>query len=108
MYRFDTGSGPAVIRSVEQVRPDTWHEVRVTRRLRAGTLALDSSPPVAAESPGTTRGLNIQTPFYFGGLDTDQFQPAGRVGVAAPGRISTGVAVPDTGDPTRTPLALMG
>ena len=84
MYRFDTGSGPAVVRSVEQVRPDTWHEVRVTRRLRAGTLALDSSPPVAAESPGTTRGLNIQTPFYFGGLDTDQFQPvAGRVGVAA-------------------------
>ncbi len=79
-FRFDTGSGPAVIRSRSEVRLDTWHVVRVTRKLREGHLELDDEEPVSGESPGTTRGLNIKTPFYFAGWNHDKLTMSKHVG----------------------------
>ena len=78
--RYDTGSGPAVIRSRSEVRLDTWHVVRVTRKLRDGLLVLDNDEPVSGESPGTTRGLNIKTPFYFAGWNNERVTMSKHVG----------------------------
>ena len=79
-FRFDTGSGPAIIRSRSEVSLDTWHVVRVTRKLRDGHLQLDDEEPVSGESPGTTRGLNIKTSFYFAGWDHEEVAMSKHVG----------------------------
>ena len=36
-------------------------------------LYLDREAPVIGKSPGTTRGLNIRTPLYVGGVNQDKF-----------------------------------
>ena len=79
-FRFDTGSGPAVIRSRGEVSLDTWHVVRVVRKLREGQLELDDEEPVTGKSPGTTRGLNIRTPFYFAGWNHEAVSLSKHVG----------------------------
>ena len=59
-----------------------WHSVLVSRRLREGRLLLDGEE-VRGSSPGHTRGLNVRTPLYLGGLNTTGFTPpteAGEVG----------------------------
>ena len=61
---------------------DEWHEVRLLRRLQEGSLALDFSPAVTGRSPGATRGLNIRTPLYLGGVPSP-LTLAGRVGVTS-------------------------
>ena len=80
-FRFDTGSGPAVIRSRSEVTRDTWHVVRITRKLRNGSVELDAEEPVTGESPGNTRGLNIRTPFYFGRSNDEEVVMSDGVGV---------------------------
>jgi hypothetical protein len=82
MHRFDTGSGPAILRSTEAIRADVWHEVKVKRKLREASLVLDNADPVVGKSPGNTRGLNIRTPVYIGGLNTKKLTYAEAVGVA--------------------------
>ena len=71
-FRFDTGSGTAVLRSTVQLKLNHWHSVKIRRKLREGMLYLDSQSPVIGKSPGTTRGLNIRTDFYVGGVNTDK------------------------------------
>ena len=72
-FRFDTGSGPAVLRSSVQIVLDKWHKVKVKRKLQEASMVLDEGSPVVGKSPGNTRGLNIRTPFYFGGLNLDKY-----------------------------------
>ena len=80
-FRFDTGSGPAVLRSVEPVSADRWHEVKIKRKLREASMTLDAGAPVVGKSAGNTRGLNIRTPFYLGGVNTAVLTFAPGVGV---------------------------
>ena len=81
MPRFDTGSGPAILRSRQKVQAEVWHEVKVKRKLREASIVLDGDEPVLGKSPGNTRGLNIRTPVYIGGLNTKKFVYAEAVGV---------------------------
>ena len=52
------------------------------RKLREASLLLDNGDPVLGKSPGNTRGLNIRTPVYIGGLNTKKFTYAEAVGVS--------------------------
>ena len=79
VFRFDTGSGPAVIRSQQEVERSVFHWVVVSRRLRQGRLVVEGVE-VRGEAPGHTRGLNIKTPLYLGGLNTSLYQPAAGAG----------------------------
>ncbi|MEQ2214959.1 hypothetical protein XENOCAPTIV_024695 [Xenoophorus captivus] len=45
-FRFDCGSGEAVIRSEEQISLDSWHELRVSRTAKSGILHVDNQRPI--------------------------------------------------------------
>ena len=60
LSRFDTGSGPIILRSKNKVIPGKWYTVDITRKLREGELKLSGEPTIVGSSPGSTRGLNIR------------------------------------------------
>ncbi len=55
--------------------------MKVKRKLREASLVLDTEEPAIGKSPGNTRGLNIRTPVYIGGLNTKKYTYAEAVGV---------------------------
>ncbi|XP_069692113.1 basement membrane-specific heparan sulfate proteoglycan core protein isoform X26 [Periplaneta americana] len=81
-FRFDSGSGPAVIRSEREVKPGEWTTVSMSRYLREGHLTMNDGPAVVGQSPGESRGLNLKTPLYVGGFDRERIRLAEGVGVS--------------------------
>ncbi|XP_069893156.1 agrin isoform X3 [Dipodomys merriami] len=71
-FRFDTGSGPAVLTSLVPVEPGQWHRLELSRHWRQGTLSVDGETPVVGESPSGTDGLNLDTDLFVGGIPEDQ------------------------------------
>nr|XP_020458181.1 pikachurin isoform X2 [Monopterus albus] len=67
-FRFDCGSGGAVIRSEEQISLDTWHELRVSRTTKSGILQVDSQRPVEGIAEGAFTQINCSSPLYIGGV----------------------------------------
>ncbi|XP_021927336.1 basement membrane-specific heparan sulfate proteoglycan core protein isoform X6 [Zootermopsis nevadensis] len=80
-FRFDTGSGPAVIRSERDITPGEWTSVSVGRSFREGQITVNDDSPIVGQSPGHTRGLNLKTPLYVGGYDEQRIRLADGVGV---------------------------
>ena len=81
-FTFDTGSGAATLRSVSIIEPDEWVTIVASREFNEGTLIVGSLfPPVRGRTPGNTRGLNLRTPFYVGGVDRLRTTIATAVGV---------------------------
>ena len=80
-FRFDTGSGPAILKSSVEVVANRWNTVRIKRKLREATMILNEESPVEGKSAGNTRGLNIRTPFYVGGINRMKYSVAHGVGV---------------------------
>ncbi|XP_053546192.1 basement membrane-specific heparan sulfate proteoglycan core protein isoform X4 [Bombina bombina] len=68
-FRFELGSGLAVLRSTQPVALGQWHKVSAERLNKDGTLLVDSEAPVKRSSPGKSQGLNLKTPMYLGGVD---------------------------------------
>ncbi|XP_075629463.1 basement membrane-specific heparan sulfate proteoglycan core protein isoform X8 [Balearica regulorum gibbericeps] len=68
-FRYELGSGPAVLRSAEPVTLGRWHRVTAERLHKDGTLAVDAAAPVKRSSPGKSQGLNLRTPLYLGGTE---------------------------------------
>ena len=69
-FRFDTGSGPAILQSDRKLAMGKWHHILVTRRMKEGILRVDNGTKITGRSPGRTRGLNIRSPIYIGGLNS--------------------------------------
>uniref|UniRef100_A0A665UIK9 EGF like, fibronectin type III and laminin G domains n=1 Tax=Echeneis naucrates TaxID=173247 RepID=A0A665UIK9_ECHNA len=67
-FRFDCGSGGAVIRSEEQISVDTWHELRVSRTAKSGILQVDSQRPMEGIAEGAFTQINCSSPLYIGGV----------------------------------------
>ncbi|XP_074597901.1 agrin-like isoform X2 [Brevipalpus obovatus] len=65
---FDLGSGPAVLRTPENVSLDTWHSVKVVRHRRRGSLQLDKNTIIYGDSKGQLNELNLDSSFYIGGV----------------------------------------
>ena len=93
-FRFDTGSGPAILRSGVPINAGAWYKVSIERKLRDGKLTVSTdigdeenkdvtgiSTTVTGKSPGSTRGLNIRSSLYFGGMDEEYILAEG-VGIS--------------------------
>jgi len=73
-FQFDTGSGPAIIRSKRSVTVGEWIDVSVEREGPDGKLGVGDEAIVKGRSPGGSRGLNLNTPLYLGGFDRSRIQ----------------------------------
>ncbi|XP_054159296.1 basement membrane-specific heparan sulfate proteoglycan core protein-like isoform X2 [Oppia nitens] len=73
-FRFDLGSGPAILTSPIRLITDEWIEITAERFLRKGLLKVGNSLPIEGESPGRTQGLDLRLPLYIGGYDKVQIK----------------------------------
>jgi len=66
-FRFELGSGPAILLSSLPVNDGQWHTVEVFRSYRQGSLKVDNSDPVNGTSAEGSLGLNIKGSILIGG-----------------------------------------
>uniref|UniRef100_A0A674DE93 Heparan sulfate proteoglycan 2 n=1 Tax=Salmo trutta TaxID=8032 RepID=A0A674DE93_SALTR len=67
-FRYELGTGQAVLRSPEPVTLGQWHRLEAGRLDKDGSLKIDGGREVRRSSPGKAQGLNIHTPMYLGGV----------------------------------------
>ncbi|XP_013773558.1 pikachurin-like [Limulus polyphemus] len=67
-FRFDLGTGPAIVRSPEPVEMDEWHTLFVSRTGRDGSLEVDTQPRVEGMSQGAFTQLSLPLNLYIGGV----------------------------------------
>ncbi|GFU18607.1 hypothetical protein NPIL_372691 [Nephila pilipes] len=67
-FRFDLGTGAAVIRSEEPLAVGVWHSVFISRTGRDGILEVDDQPKVEGISPGAFTQLSLPLNMYVGGV----------------------------------------
>ncbi|XP_063292891.1 basement membrane-specific heparan sulfate proteoglycan core protein isoform X6 [Pelobates fuscus] len=80
-FRYELGSGLAIMRSLEPIALGRWHKISAERVNKDGTLQVDNDPPLKRSSPGKSQGLNLKTLMYLGGVD-------GSVDLPSPANIS--------------------
>uniref|UniRef100_A0A8C7EWF8 Heparan sulfate proteoglycan 2 n=1 Tax=Neovison vison TaxID=452646 RepID=A0A8C7EWF8_NEOVI len=68
-FRYELGSGLAVLRSPEPLALGHWHRVSAERLNKDGSLRVNRRPPVLRSSPGKSQGLNLHTRLYLGGVE---------------------------------------
>lgn len=68
-FRFDTGSGPAILKSSVKVELGQWYHINIVRKKKEGRLKINNETWIEGKSQGRTRGLNIQSHVFFGGID---------------------------------------
>ncbi|ELW68518.1 Basement membrane-specific heparan sulfate proteoglycan core protein [Tupaia chinensis] len=68
-FRYELGSGLAVLRSAEPLALGRWHRVSAERLNKDGSLRVNGGRPVLRSSPGKSQGLNLQTLLYLGGVE---------------------------------------
>ncbi|XP_069566959.1 basement membrane-specific heparan sulfate proteoglycan core protein isoform X4 [Brachyistius frenatus] len=74
-FRYELGTGQAILRSPEPVSLGQWHRVVAERNKKAGHLKVDQGPVERKTSPGKAQGLNIHTPMYLGGVPNKDILP---------------------------------
>ncbi|KAM6218940.1 basement membrane-specific heparan sulfate proteoglycan core protein [Rhynchocyon petersi] len=76
-FRYELGSGLAVLRSAEPLALGRWHRVSAERLNKDGSLRVNGGRPVLRSSPGKSQGLNLHTLLYLGGVEPSvQLPPA--------------------------------
>ncbi|XP_023290722.1 basement membrane-specific heparan sulfate proteoglycan core protein [Orussus abietinus] len=80
-FRFDVGSGTAIIRSSYIVQPGIWTHVTISRDFKVGNLSVNGEPQIEGRSPGTARTMTLNTPLYIGGVDRRRITVNKNVGV---------------------------
>ncbi|XP_042264752.1 basement membrane-specific heparan sulfate proteoglycan core protein isoform X11 [Thunnus maccoyii] len=74
-FRYELGTGQAVLLSQKPVSLGQWHRVVAERNKRAGHLKVDQGPVERRSSPGKAQGLNIHTAMYLGGVPNMDILP---------------------------------
>ncbi|XP_032903835.1 basement membrane-specific heparan sulfate proteoglycan core protein isoform X4 [Amblyraja radiata] len=74
-FRYELGSGLAVLRSAKTVALNKWHKLRAHRHDRAGSLTVDNEEEIRNVSPGKSLGLNLRSPMYLGGVARSDVLP---------------------------------
>lgn len=67
-FRFDVGSGAAIIKASEPVTLDEWHTARLERTKKHGVMYIDEQSPYRGVSPGTFQGMDLAQLLYIGGV----------------------------------------
>lgn len=57
------------MRSDREIRAGEWIQITADRSFRDGVLIVNDGPEIRGKSPGSTRGLNLNTRLYVGGWD---------------------------------------
>ncbi|CAN7987967.1 unnamed protein product, partial [Ixodes pacificus] len=81
-FRFDTGSGPAVIRHPEKLHPNEWITVAASREAQDGALVVNDGHRATGRSPGHTQGVDLNIPMYVGGVDKQKIKVHPDAGVS--------------------------
>uniref|UniRef100_A0A4X2MB19 Basement membrane-specific heparan sulfate proteoglycan core protein n=1 Tax=Vombatus ursinus TaxID=29139 RepID=A0A4X2MB19_VOMUR len=68
-FRYELGSGTAVLRSPQPLTLGHWHHVSAERLNKDGSLRVNGGRPVQRSSPGKSQGLNLHTLLYLGGVE---------------------------------------
>ncbi|XP_061175117.1 pikachurin-like [Saccostrea echinata] len=66
-FRFDCGTGPAVIRSPNHVKIGQWNQVKAKRSESQGWLWMNGHGPVSGFSQGSYTRITLRTSLYVGG-----------------------------------------
>ncbi|XP_055079317.1 basement membrane-specific heparan sulfate proteoglycan core protein isoform X9 [Periophthalmus magnuspinnatus] len=74
-FRYELGTGQAVLLSPEPVSLGQWHRVVAERVRKEGYLQVDQGPVERLSSPGKAQGLNIHTPMFLGGVPNMEILP---------------------------------
>ncbi|XP_077368176.1 basement membrane-specific heparan sulfate proteoglycan core protein isoform X8 [Festucalex cinctus] len=74
-FKYELGTGQAVLRSPEPVSLGQWHRVVAERIKRDGHLRVDRGPVEKTTSPGKAQGLNIHTQMFLGGVPNMEILP---------------------------------
>ncbi|XP_066527292.1 basement membrane-specific heparan sulfate proteoglycan core protein [Hoplias malabaricus] len=74
-FRYELGTGQAVLRSQEPLSLGQWHRVSAERLNKDGSLKVDHAKEIKRSSPGTAQGLNIHTSMYLGGVPDLEILP---------------------------------
>ncbi|KAM7405193.1 hypothetical protein PAMP_012474 [Pampus punctatissimus] len=67
-FRYELGTGQAILLSQEPVSLGQWHRVVAERNKKDGNLTVDQGSVENKTSPGKAQGLNIHTSMYLGGV----------------------------------------
>ncbi|KAH0627895.1 hypothetical protein JD844_008449 [Phrynosoma platyrhinos] len=67
-FRFDCGSGTAVIRSEEPVSLNQWHELKVSRTAKNGILQVDQQRPAEGMAEGAFTQIKCNPDMFIGGV----------------------------------------
>lgn len=67
-FRFDVGSGAAIIRASEPVTLNEWHTAKLERTKKRGVMYIDERGPYQGMSPGTFQGMDLSQLLYIGGV----------------------------------------
>lgn len=67
-FRFNVGSGPAVIRGNQTLELDKWYTIQLKRDRREGMMLIDGQPLYTGTAPGRFQGLDLDQSFYLGGV----------------------------------------
>jgi len=67
-FRFDVGSGAAIIKATEPVTLNEWHVAKLERVKKHGTMYIDERGPYRGVSPGTFQGMDLSQLLYIGGV----------------------------------------
>jgi hypothetical protein len=67
-FSYNLGSGPAVIISDKSISLNVWHSITLSRTGPHGTMVINNEPPVTGSSQGTDDSLELENPFYLGGV----------------------------------------
>ena len=64
-------SGPVTIKSLNKLKVDQWYHVQIERRMKEGEMKIDNQTAIHGKSHGRSRGMNIHSPIYFGGTNSE-------------------------------------
>lgn len=67
-YTFDCGSGPALLKSNVKINDNQWHTVVFKRTDNLGKLIVDENEVISGYSQGDSTTINVNPPFYVGGI----------------------------------------
>lgn len=81
-FRFDSGSGLAVIRHPEKLQTDEWITLTAQRDARDGALVVNDGYRATGQSPGPARGVDLKIPMYIGGVDKQKVKVPPEAGAA--------------------------
>uniref|UniRef100_A0A8C6RKI4 Pikachurin n=1 Tax=Nannospalax galili TaxID=1026970 RepID=A0A8C6RKI4_NANGA len=66
-FRFNCGTGVAIIISETKIKLGAWHTVMLYRDGLSGLLQLNNGAPVTGQSQGQYSKITFRTPLYLGG-----------------------------------------